>query len=1119
MNKIKNCMLLVLLLSLIGNVYADLDKTSAIALSLDSILEESIGKVNIYIYPNQITKNTNVAFIDHIAEAPYNQNWVIFIDDNPTFGWNHPCRYLFIDPITEEYSFVNETIFPLNFSEYDKISSMIMPEISQLEMLPRSTTESRPVNEHLYAVLINGTPNPDGNFIRFWNNLSAMYCTLTDHYGVPEENIYVHSTDATPQNNFSDWERGLNLDGDSDDDILLPSNQESIVNSFNVLANDMDSNDKLFVFTTGHGERDNGATNEGVLRLWGVTTDYDNYLLSNELDDMLDLINCEHITIVMSQCYSGSFIHGDNPITGDNRTIITSVDTDELACSELYLTISDEDDGFGYDEFVYYWTSAIRGCYPVRVNDNNVWKNKPWIDSDVAVGAYPFQEIGIDEFENHPVDYTPPTLNGEPTLYGAFEYADNWDTLTGFGDPSNYHNPNTDYDVLNSTNRTPQYYPNNNFHKRQTLSNMNLTFSDQYTLTEDMVVTNKTINIENDFTIPHGKSLLLENNSTLNINSHSLSLSNSILSLTNSNLTVNDANIELREASSLNITDNSSFTTSGICWLTGNTSYSYYDPATNYELYGVDILVPGDRIVVENSYINLGENTSLSGDTLWDGLYMYDCNNENETSLIKSNMNNLQKIIISNSNLEFSNNLIENCGQMAFYNCSDVYAENVDYIGNNFGIYSEESTIELYNCKIENNGTTGLCITNSGNAIVNYINSTKIMNNLGRGVQVRNAFVSISGSSTNPTTIENNNLDGFVGFGPVNSYFESNILIKNNGGSEIIGTENGFPYFMVITASPSTTIIDDNNDGGLDKYLLMLLGDGTRNCCGVNIDFSNQERFYPSFSNFSFPIIIEDFIEDMFRTALMKVSEKNFLEARDELKVIISDYPSTSTAEKALVWLPFVEFACGGELSELLQFIEDTDSEISLLARKDAESTAMIVYKNYLGAIEKLEYVINNPPSDEKKLLAELDQAFCYYKANLVKADKLPQNISYMPKNATEYKEIYNTITNKIMTINDDFDTDTEISPVPSLSNYPNPFNPETNIAFTLSNESNVKLSIYNLKGQKVKSLISSRFTKGQHSIIWNGRDNNNSDVSSGIYFYKLETDSKTITKKMILMK
>lgn len=88
-----------------------------------------------------------------------------------------------------------------------------------------------------------------------------------------------------------------------------------------------------------------------------------------------------------------------------------------------------------------------------------------------------------------------------------------------------------------------------------------------------------------------------------------------------------------------------------------------------------------------------------------------------------------------------------------------------------------------------------------------------------------------------------------------------------------------------------------------------------------------------------------------------------------------------------------------------------------------------------------------------------------------------------------------------------------------NLSNYPNPFNPETNITFTLPRESDVKLSIYNVKGQKVKSLVNSRFTKGQHSILWNGLDNNNSDVSSGIYFYKLETDSKTISKKMILLK
>ncbi len=91
------------------------------------------------------------------------------------------------------------------------------------------------------------------------------------------------------------------------------------------------------------------------------------------------------------------------------------------------------------------------------------------------------------------------------------------------------------------------------------------------------------------------------------------------------------------------------------------------------------------------------------------------------------------------------------------------------------------------------------------------------------------------------------------------------------------------------------------------------------------------------------------------------------------------------------------------------------------------------------------------------------------------------------------------------------------------ISNYPNPFNPETTISFNLPEEGDVQLDIYNIKGQKVKQLVSisaNQFSAGQHSVVWNGKDENNKPVSSGIYLYKLKMDGKTIaSKKCLLMK
>ncbi len=87
------------------------------------------------------------------------------------------------------------------------------------------------------------------------------------------------------------------------------------------------------------------------------------------------------------------------------------------------------------------------------------------------------------------------------------------------------------------------------------------------------------------------------------------------------------------------------------------------------------------------------------------------------------------------------------------------------------------------------------------------------------------------------------------------------------------------------------------------------------------------------------------------------------------------------------------------------------------------------------------------------------------------------------------------------------------------LSNYPNPFNPVTNIAYSINETGNVTINVYNLKGQLVKSLVNEVIETGDHIVTWNGRDNSNKSVASGVYFYKMQSSNYTATKKMILMK
>lgn len=86
--------------------------------------------------------------------------------------------------------------------------------------------------------------------------------------------------------------------------------------------------------------------------------------------------------------------------------------------------------------------------------------------------------------------------------------------------------------------------------------------------------------------------------------------------------------------------------------------------------------------------------------------------------------------------------------------------------------------------------------------------------------------------------------------------------------------------------------------------------------------------------------------------------------------------------------------------------------------------------------------------------------------------------------------------------------------------NYPNPFNPETKLEFNVSkNVEFLEFSVFNLKGQKIKTLHKGITPKGNYSFIWNGKDEHDNDVACGVYFYKLSSGSKSISKKMVLMK
>ncbi len=87
------------------------------------------------------------------------------------------------------------------------------------------------------------------------------------------------------------------------------------------------------------------------------------------------------------------------------------------------------------------------------------------------------------------------------------------------------------------------------------------------------------------------------------------------------------------------------------------------------------------------------------------------------------------------------------------------------------------------------------------------------------------------------------------------------------------------------------------------------------------------------------------------------------------------------------------------------------------------------------------------------------------------------------------------------------------------LPNYPNPFNSQTQIRFSLKENSLISLKVFNIMGEEVKTLLEDYFQSGEYSILWDGKDGKGKLLPSGIYFIKLITDSKQFVQKSILLK
>ncbi len=204
-----------------------------------------------------------------------------------------------------------------------------------------------------------------------------------------------------------------------------------------------------------------------------------------------------------------------------------------------------------------------------------------------------------------------------------------------------------------------------------------------------------------------------------------------------------------------------------------------------------------------------------------------------------------------------------------------------------------------------------------------------------------------------------------------------------------------------------------------------------------------------------------------------------------------------------------------------IQYAVDDPQLTELL--KDYLAKSYIADKEYQNAINLIQLRLDNPLNEVDSLLAVLDLEIVLQLYNM-EEDKAPITTKYLQykyadvqtfntRHDEHWEQLYD-----LLGKSEEANTNIPVKPV-ITSNYPNPFNPSTTIAYYIPVKSNVDMAIYNIKGQRVKDLINNEIPKGSHWIVWDGKDNNGRAVGSGLYLVRIGIGNKVDTHKVMMLK
>lgn len=499
---------------------------------------------------------------------------------------------------------------------------------------------------------------------------------------------------------------------------------------------------------------------------------------------------------------------------------------------------------------------------------------------------------------------------------------------------------------------------------------------------------------------------------------------------------------------------------------------------------------------------------------------------------------------------------------ISLYRCSEAKFTTCHFNSNGYGVFGIESRVLIGGAYVDNNINTPP--SNMAGQECGFYHNFKagvllFKSNFDKSLIFDNSFEGTDSPypdrgigiwiTDSQADIMNNNIAFLPGHGFLGELYSRTVTdayhgfsgnaFRDNGGCELIGDASSLSNLSTngTTALPNTINHRFNNNEPSEPgdpfenmqlwnyYMLANLSfsntglqANVRGNIFTPLPWSIPERFYPRFEAFVFNNRNDSPLTTMLVTGINHFYNGEFQDAISLMKDAIEIYPDSTLTALAVDYLYLIERCSEKDYETLRNYLDlnvSTDNMKVYLEKEQIKTKCYIQEENYPTAIQRLQLIIDNPVTAIDSVYALIDQAYCYMTLAKKGSKSLP--------NCTAMTPTYNSYTTLMYNL---FKGDIEDGFVPDIpsnlvlnQNYPNPFNPETTIRFSIPDKGEVKLSIFNIKGQKVKTLLNSNMPAGKHSIVWDGKNDNGRLSASGIYFTRIEHAGKVKINKMIMLK